>query len=101
MAGFIEPGETLEDAVSREMWEETGVRVWNVKYHSSQPWVSTASRVISYNFWILLQPFPSNLMVGFYARADSTKPIRTDLDNELAGKYSTVPTYIPSILKNM
>jgi len=66
LAGFIEPGETLEDAVSREMWEEAGVRVWNVKYHSSQPW-----------------PFPANLMVGFYARADSTKPIRTDLDNEL------------------
>lgn len=41
MAGFIEPGETLEDAVSREMWEEAGVRVWNVKYHSCQPWVST------------------------------------------------------------
>jgi len=48
------------------MWEEAGVRVWNIKYHSGQPW-----------------PFPANLMVGFYARADSTKPIRTDLDNEL------------------
>lgn len=39
MAGFIEPGESFEDAVAREMWEETGVRVWNVKYHSGQPWV--------------------------------------------------------------
>ena len=39
-------------------------------------------------------------MVGFYARADSTKPIRTDLDNELAGKYGTVSIY-SSILKNM
>ena len=38
-------------------------------------------------------------MVGFYARADSTKPIRTDLDNELAGKYSTVSIYTSSILK--
>jgi NAD+ diphosphatase len=38
-------------------------------------------------------------MVGFYARADSTKPIRTDLDNELAGKYSTVSIYSSSILK--
>lgn len=50
MAGFIEPGETLEEAVSREMWEETGVRVWNVTYYSSQPWVSPASRTVSYNF---------------------------------------------------
>ncbi|PPQ64547.1 hypothetical protein CVT24_008449 [Panaeolus cyanescens] len=66
LAGFIEPGESFEDAVSREMWEEAGIRVWNVKYHSGQPW-----------------PYPSTLMVGFYARADSTKTIRTDLDNEL------------------
>ena len=41
MAGFIEPAETFEDAVAREMWEEAGVHVWNVKYHSDQPWVST------------------------------------------------------------
>ncbi|CAA7258981.1 unnamed protein product [Cyclocybe aegerita] len=66
LAGFIEPGESFEDAVVREMWEEAGVHVWNIKYHSGQPW-----------------PYPANLMVGFYARADSTKPIRTDLDNEL------------------
>ena len=38
-------------------------------------------------------------MVGFYARADSTKPIRTDLDNELAGKCNTVSIYTSSILK--
>jgi len=44
LAGFIEPGESFEDAVAREMWEEAGVRVWNVKYHSGQPWVrGTAS----------------------------------------------------------
>ncbi|KAF8911552.1 NAD+ diphosphatase [Gymnopilus junonius] len=66
LAGFIEPAESFEDAVAREMWEEAGVHVWNITYHSGQPW-----------------PFPANLMVGFYARADSTKPIRTDLDNEL------------------
>jgi len=66
LAGFIEPGETFEDAVKRELWEEAGVRVWDVKYHSGQPW-----------------PFPANLMVGFYATADPSKPIRTDLDNEL------------------
>lgn len=40
LAGFIEPGETFEDAVAREMWEEAGVTVTDVKYHSGQPWVS-------------------------------------------------------------
>jgi NAD+ diphosphatase len=39
LAGFIEPGESLEDAVVREMWEEAGVRVSNLRYHSGQPWV--------------------------------------------------------------
>ncbi|OJA10338.1 hypothetical protein AZE42_07345 [Rhizopogon vesiculosus] len=66
LAGFIEPGESFEDAVKREMWEEAGVKVWNIRYHSGQPW-----------------PYPANLMVGFYATADSSAPIRTDLDNEL------------------
>ena len=40
LAGFVEPGEVFEDAVKRELWEEAGVRVWDIKYHSSQPWVS-------------------------------------------------------------
>ncbi|TRM68760.1 NUDIX hydrolase domain-like protein [Schizophyllum amplum] len=73
LAGFMEPGESFEDAVAREMWEEAGVKVWSVKYHSSQPW-----------------PYPANLMVGCYARADSTQPLRIDLDNELedAGWYT-------------
>jgi len=39
LAGFIEPGESLENAVAREMWEEAGIHVWNVTYHSGQPWV--------------------------------------------------------------
>jgi NAD+ diphosphatase len=39
LAGFMEPGESLEDAVRREMWEEAGVKVWNIRYHSGQPWV--------------------------------------------------------------
>jgi NAD+ diphosphatase len=52
IAGFVEPGESLEDAVVREVEEETGVRVSEVAYESSQPW-----------------PFPSSLMLGFRAVA--------------------------------
>lgn len=72
-AGFCEPGETLEEAVRREVYEETGVRVGHVQYHSSQPW-----------------PFPNSLMCGFFASAlpDSGQnmtqsTVRLDLDEEL------------------
>lgn len=70
----MEPGETFEEAVAREVYEESGVKVHDVKYWSVQPW-----------------PYPSNLMVGFYARADSTKPIKLDLDTELVGKHPLFP----------
>lgn len=52
LAGFVEPGESLEDALAREVFEEVGVRIGECDYHSSQPW-----------------PFPSSLMLGFMARA--------------------------------
>jgi len=52
LAGFVEPGESIEDTVAREVFEECGVRVTDVAYASSQPW-----------------PFPSSLMLGFRARA--------------------------------
>jgi len=55
LAGFVEPGETMEDAVRREVAEETGVVVGEVTYFGSQPW-----------------PLPASLMVGFTARATVT-----------------------------
>ncbi|MGF1639412.1 MAG: NAD(+) diphosphatase [Rhodospirillales bacterium] len=65
LAGFVEPGESLEEAVAREVLEETGVTVANVRYRGSQPW-----------------PFPSSLMLGFRAAAAEGAAIRFD-DREL------------------
>lgn len=56
LAGFVEPGETIEEAVRREVLEESSVRVGAVRYHSSQPW-----------------PFPSSLMLGCHAEAASVE----------------------------
>jgi len=61
IAGFVEPGESLEDAVRREVAEETNIEVGEVHYHSSQPW-----------------PFPSSLMLGFTAQAVSGEILLND-----------------------
>ncbi|RSH82253.1 NADH pyrophosphatase [Saitozyma podzolica] len=66
LAGFIEPGESFEDAVRREVLEEAGIEVGPVRYSSSQPW-----------------PYPANIMVGCFGRAKDGQTIRLDLDNEL------------------
>ena len=57
LAGFVEPGETLEQTVVREVMEESGVRVRSSRYLASQPW-----------------PFPSSLMLGFIAEAEPDPP---------------------------
>ncbi|WEN15404.1 NAD(+) diphosphatase [Rhodanobacter sp. AS-Z3] len=65
LAGFVEPGEALEDAVRREVAEEAGVIVDEVRYHSSQPW-----------------PMPASLMVGFIATARSSHIAKRDHELE-------------------
>jgi NAD+ diphosphatase len=55
LAGFVDQGETIEEAVAREVMEEAGIQLKNIRYHSSQPW-----------------PFPSSLMIGCLAEAATT-----------------------------
>jgi NAD+ diphosphatase len=61
LAGFVEPGESLEQTVAREVFEEAGVRVRSCRYRASQPW-----------------PFPGSLMLGFTAQADADEPVVGD-----------------------
>ena len=70
LAGFLEPGESLEEAVAREIFEESGVQVADVRYHSSQPW-----------------PFPASIMVGFMAKANSREINVDDKELEYAHWY--------------
>jgi NAD+ diphosphatase len=89
LAGFMEPGETLEGAVRREVWEETGIRVGPVRYLSSQPW-----------------PFPSSLMLGAHGTAltdeieidpeeiaEAVWLTREEMSDVFAGRH---PTMIPA-----
>jgi NAD+ diphosphatase len=65
LAGFLEPGETIEEAVRREVKEEAGIEVGRVAYHSSQAW-----------------PFPHSLMIGCHAEASSTDVMRDEAELE-------------------
>ena len=56
LAGFMEPGESIEECVRREIWEEAGLKIGTVRYIASQPW-----------------PFPSSLMIGCFAEAETTE----------------------------
>ena len=65
LAGFVEPGETMESAVRRETFEESGIRVGAVTYHATQPW-----------------PFPHTLMIGCYGEALETEITKDELELE-------------------
>ncbi len=71
LAGFVEPGETLEEAVAREVKEESGILVKDIRYFGSQPW-----------------PFPHSLMIGFTAKYAGGEIILEDSELEAAGWYT-------------
>jgi NAD+ diphosphatase len=65
LAGFLEPGEAIEEACARELAEEAGLKTRKVRYHSSQPW-----------------PYPTNLMIGLLAEVEDEEatPDQTELE---------------------
>jgi NAD+ diphosphatase len=71
LAGFVEPGETLEEAVEREVCEEVGVKIRDIRYFGSQPW-----------------PFPHSLMIGFTAKYESGDLAVNHEEIEDAGWYT-------------
>ncbi len=71
LAGFVEPGETLEETVAREIHEETGIFVKNIRYFGSQPW-----------------PFPHSLMIGFTAEYERGEIVLLDDEILEAGWYT-------------
>lgn len=79
LAGFVEPGESLEDAVVREVFEESHVRLKEIRYISSQPW-----------------PFPASAMCGFYAEAESRDCMASEEMEEL--RWFTVEELTTAVL---
>ncbi|MBP8625232.1 MAG: NAD(+) diphosphatase [Syntrophorhabdaceae bacterium] len=82
LAGFVEPGETLEDAVEREVKEEVGIKVKDIRYFGSQPW-----------------PFPDSLMIGFVARYKSGR-ISIDKEEIVDARWFS-PDNLPNIPGNI
>jgi len=81
LAGFVEPGESLEDAVVREVYEEVQLRLEDIRYVSSQPW-----------------PFPASAMCGFYAEALDQNSHTTEEVEET--RWFTVETLTQAVLNN-
>jgi len=65
LAGFLEPGETIEEACARELWEEARLKTLKVTYHSTQPW-----------------PYPSSLMIGLIAEVENDDAVADDVELE-------------------
>jgi NAD+ diphosphatase len=65
LAGFLEPGETIEEACARELWEEARLKTVRVTYHSTQPW-----------------PYPSSLMIGLIAEVENDDAVADDVELE-------------------
>jgi NAD+ diphosphatase len=63
LAGFLEPGESIEEACARELFEEAAVRALSVRYHSTQPW-----------------PYPSSLMIGLIATIEAGQPVADNIE---------------------
>ena len=80
LAGFVEPGESAEEAVAREVMEESGIRVKDIAYFGSQPW-----------------PYPNSLMLGFRAAYESGDIVLEDDEIEDARWFraDAMPTFFP------
>jgi NAD+ diphosphatase len=76
LAGFVSPGESLEEAVVREVREESGIEVHDPRFVTSQPW-----------------PFPTSLMLGFEARSDGGEPVPHD------GELEDVRWFTPEVIR--